>query len=78
VDRRKPDEFQRRIGERLRRVREKQRLTLAAVEVLSHGRFNPVPSPPTSAGTGLSRSKTAAELAWRYGVPLGDLLPPAK
>lgn len=40
VERARPDEFQRRLGERLRRVREEQRLTMKAVEVLSHRRLS--------------------------------------
>lgn len=41
MERARPDEFQRRLGERLR-IREEQRLTMKAVEVLSHRRFKPV------------------------------------
>jgi transcriptional regulator with XRE-family HTH domain len=58
------DAFQRRLGERLRRVREEQRLTLRAVEVLSHGRFNPITLAAYERGDRALKVQTAAELAW--------------
>jgi hypothetical protein len=51
VSDRESGESQRCLGEWLRRVREEQRLTLRAVEVLSHGRFNPITLARTSAAT---------------------------
>jgi transcriptional regulator with XRE-family HTH domain len=74
LSRREPDEFSRRLGERLRRAREEQRLTLKAVEVLSHGRFNAVTLAGYERGDRALKVETAAELAWLYAMPLGDLL----
>ena len=70
------DEFHRRLGERLRRVREEQRLTLRAVEVLSRGRFNPITLGAYERGDRAVKVETAAELAGLYGVALADLLEP--
>src|SRR4051794_24534941 len=76
VDRSEPDDFHRRFGERLRRAREEQRLTLAAVEVLSHGRFKPGTIRSYELGMRAISVETAAELASMYGVKLGELLEP--
>jgi hypothetical protein len=71
---RSPDEWARQFGER--RARKGQRLTVEAVEVLSHGRFKPEALTSYERGDRALTVEKAAELAGLYGAPLGDLLEP--
>lgn len=70
----RPDEFDRRLGARLRRVREEQRLTLEAVEVLSHGRFKRETLASYERGNRAIKVEAAAELVWLHGITLAELL----
>lgn len=64
AERRELCEYQRRLGEQLRRVREEQRLTLEVVGVLSQGRFKrETLGAPTSAATGPGRLRRLP--SWR-------------
>jgi len=62
------------VGERLRWLRQERRMTLEAVELLSHGRYTPGAMRAYERGEKPLTVETAAELAWLYGVPLGGLL----
>lgn len=68
------DAYNRLVAERLRWIRQERRMTLEAVELLSHGRYKPGVICAYERGDMPLTVETAAELAWLYGVTLGGLL----
>jgi transcriptional regulator with XRE-family HTH domain len=66
---------QRRIGDRLRRIRHQQRLSLAEVEQRSGGEWKAVVIGAYERGDRAITVARLARLAEFYGVPLADLLP---
>jgi transcriptional regulator with XRE-family HTH domain len=70
-----PADRQRIIGERLRRIRHQQGLSLAAVEQRSGGEWKAVVVGAYERGDRAVTVTRLAQLAGFYGVPLADLLP---
>jgi transcriptional regulator with XRE-family HTH domain len=70
-----PADRQRIIGERLRRIRHQQGLSLAAVEQRSRGEWKAVVIGAYERGDRAVTVTRLAQLAGFYGVPLADLLP---
>lgn len=68
-------EFQRRLGARLRAIRQQQGLTLQQVEERSGGRWKAVVVGSYERGDRAISVGKLAELAAFYGVPITELLP---
>lgn len=67
--------YQQRLGERLRDIRQQQDLTLQQVEERSRGRWKAVVVGSYERGDRAVSVAKLAELAAFYGVPVGELLP---
>ncbi len=70
-----PTDYQRRLGDRLRAIRQQQGLTLQQVEERSSGEWKAVVVGSYERGDRAVSVAKLAELARFYGVPVGELLP---
>ncbi|MGH8885646.1 MAG: helix-turn-helix domain-containing protein [Egibacteraceae bacterium] len=68
-------DYQRRLGSRLRAIRQQQRLTLQQVEELSSGRWKAVVVGSYERGDRAVSVAKLAELSEFYNVPVSELLP---
>ncbi|HEX2027868.1 MAG TPA: transcriptional regulator [Nitriliruptorales bacterium] len=68
-------DYQRRLGERLRAIRNQQGLTLQQVEERSGGHWKAVVVGAYERGDRAISAAKLADLASFYGVPIGELLP---
>lgn len=71
-----PEEYQRRLGERLRAIRTQQDMTLQQVEERSDGEWKAVVVGSYERGDRAVSVSKLARLADFYGVPVSQLLPP--
>ena len=69
------NEYQRRLGERLRGIRTQQGMTLQQVEERSEGRWKAVVIGAYERGDRAISATKLAELARFYGVPVAEVLP---
>lgn len=71
----KKDDYQRRLGERLRSIRAQQGMTLQQVEQRSSGRWKAVVVGAYERGDRAISAAKLAQLAAFYGVPVAELMP---
>ena len=69
------NDYQRRLGERLRGIRTQQGMTLQQVEERSGGRWKAVVIGAYERGDRAISATKLAELSRFYGVPVGEVLP---
>lgn len=72
-----PGDYGKRLGARLRAIRQQQRLSLSAVQELSGGRWKAVVVGSYERGDRALTVARLAELAAFYNVPIAEIVPPA-